>query len=138
MRIGRLVLAVLMIASLLQFGSSQDSRDKYFNYGRLWKSWSDSVRSVYLEGFIDGHSDTFFKMSFSIPADKREQLKKATFTFYEDDVLRDVISDLYKDPANSFITFSAMVYIARDRLDGNDIEERLKHSRQFDLGFPTK
>ena len=129
------ILGVLLLALP---GGSQDDRQHRFNYGQMWNTWNNFVRTVYLNGFVDGQSHTFFQMSDDLSEKRREELRKVTFTFYDTDVLRDVISDLYKDPANSFITVNAMIYIARDKLDGKTIDERLRYSRQHDYGIPPK
>jgi hypothetical protein len=44
--------------------------------------------------------------------------------------LIDVITNLYKDPANSYVLFGDMVYIARDSLKGIDITDALLKARK--------
>jgi hypothetical protein len=104
------------------------------NYGRKWNAWSNGSRSVYLEGFVDGQSHTYVLLQDDLPAQRREPLRLQTFTFYENGTLRDVITSLYSDPANAYVTHSSMVYIARDKLGGKDIEVMLRNARQKDCG----
>jgi hypothetical protein len=45
------------------------------------------------------------------------------------------MTSLYADPANTFIAHSSMIYIARDKLGGKDIETLLRKARQNDCGL---
>jgi hypothetical protein len=45
------------------------------------------------------------------------------------------MTDLYRDPANTLIQFAAMIYIARDKLDGKDVEPALRAARQTQRSF---
>jgi hypothetical protein len=41
-----------------------------------------------------------------------------------------VMTDLYRDPANACVALVDMVYIARDRLEGKDVEKSLGDARR--------
>jgi len=105
------------------------------NYGREWNAWSNGSRSIYLEGFVDGQSHTYLLLQNDLPTERREPLRLQTFTFYESGALRDVMTSLYSDPANTYIAYDSMVYIARDKLGGKDIEVALRNARQKDCGY---
>ena len=105
------------------------------NFGQIWKSWTDSVRSIYLEGFVDGQSHTYLLLQGDVPAARREPLRLMTFTFYGGAAIRDVMTSLYADPANTFVEFEDMVYIARDKLSGKDIEPALRDARRSSCAF---
>ena len=45
-------------------------------------------------------------------------------------VIRDIITDLYKDPANAYISFKNMIFIAIDKLSGEHIESKLEDERK--------
>lgn len=105
------------------------------NFGHEWTAWSDGERSIYLEGFIDGQGHTFFLFWNVVSPARRAALRLQSFTFYDRNAIRDVMSSLYSDPANTYITFDAMVYIARDKLSGKDIEMNLRHARQEECAF---
>jgi hypothetical protein len=109
-----------------------------FNFGREWRSWSGTTRNVYMDGFMSGQADTYLALVNDLPAHRKEPLSQATFLFFDTDAIADVMTDLYKDPANAFIRFGAMVYIARDKLNGRDIEARLRYSREHDCGWSKK
>ncbi len=111
------------------------TQDELFNYGRQWNAWSNVSRSIYLQGFVDGQSNTYSVLSNDLPPERREALRLQTFTFYSADAIRDVMTNLYSDPANTFIRSNSVVYIARDKLSGKDIEPTLRHAREADRGF---
>ena len=48
------------------------------------------------------------------------------------DVVRKVMTALYKDPANVFVMPTAMLYIAKAQLSGEDTAPMLRYSRQND------
>jgi hypothetical protein len=116
----------------------QEHRDNRINFGGQWNSWSTNDRLVYLSGFMDGQSETYSTLLSDLPEGSRERLRKATFLFYDLDVIRDVITDVYRDPANTFIRFSSIVYVARDKLDGKDVESRLRYARQHEYALPAR
>ncbi|GAH52877.1 unnamed protein product [marine sediment metagenome] len=45
------------------------------------------------------------------------------------DILDDIITDLYEDPANSYIRVNNMVYIALEKIKGEDIGPLLREER---------
>ena len=105
------------------------------NYGREWSVWSNGSRSIYLEGFVDGQSHTYLLLQNDVPAERREPLRLRTFTFYDSTVIRDVMTSLYADPANTYVAFDSMVYIARDKLAGKEIEAALRDARRTGCGY---
>jgi hypothetical protein len=105
------------------------------NYGRQWNAWTNRDRSIYLRGFIDGQSHTYTSLENDLPAERREHLRLKTFTFYQTSALLDVMTSLYTDPANTYIGHASMIYIARDKLAGKDIEVLLRNARQNDCGI---
>ena len=46
------------------------------------------------------------------------------------EVIRDIMTDLYKDPANTYISFKNMIFIAKDKLSGKPIEDKLIEERK--------
>ena len=123
--------AVLAFLALIVFGATGTTAQDgpLFNYGRRWNAWSPSSRSIYLEGFKDGQSRTYFAVWNDLPQARREPIRLATFTLYDADALNDVMTSLYADPANTYVQSDDMVYIARDKLSGKDIEPVLRSAR---------
>lgn len=105
------------------------------NFGREWNLWSDSIRLMYLEGFVAGQSNTYLAMEHDVPEERREALRLKLFTFYGSVAIRDVMTSLYSDPANTFIRYSSMVYLARDKISGKDIEAMLRRAREKDISY---
>ena len=127
-------LTAFMHSAPLYAQSPCDRPDK-FNHGREWASWTGHLRATYLEGFVSGQADTYLAMLNDVPANRRDALKEQLFTFHPTDSISNVMTDLYRDPANAFIPYGAMVYIARDKLSGRDIEPKRRYSRQFHGSF---
>jgi hypothetical protein len=111
-----------------------------YNYAEVWKGLDDYTRYVYLWGFVDGVSETYVTASLNwlrneelytnpeLP--KVKKVRERMFLVFDLEVVRDVITGLYKEPANSFISFSSMALLARDKLRGDDIEDLLREERK--------
>jgi hypothetical protein len=133
------VIAVLALAPAIA-SAQNDPPPNYdlVNYGREWKSLSDASRSLYLEGFMDGFSATYRAVFNDLSGERRESLRLETAVLFERDAIRDVMKSLYSDPANTYIRYNSMVYIARDKLGGKDIDKTLRDARKNDHGFVHK
>jgi len=120
-----------------------------YNYGKIWNSWSDYMRSIYTMGLKDGLQDQFsfsfiarlmmeennvldkyFKDSEVIKTEKTRNRTLWDFIMFDDKAIRNVMTDLYKDPANVYIEFSSMCLIAYHKLKGEDIEPLLQEARK--------
>jgi len=128
------------VVTLMVFGAAATSAqdERLFNYGKQWKSWPDICRSTYVLGFVNGQDSTYVALLDDLPPARQEALRLKTYTFYDEDALRDVITNLYADPANTYIRYSSIVYIARDKLAGKDIEPILRRARANDTGVILK
>lgn len=78
---------------------------------------------------------TYIAIRPDLPPNRQEALRLETFTFYETDALRDVMTSLYSDPANTYISFGSMIYVARDKLSGKDVEPILRKARVSGRGY---
>ena len=65
-----------------------------------------------------------------IPSTFYDNIRVKTATLYDEAKLIDVISKLYEEPANSYIWFQDMVYIARDSLSGKDVTASILKARK--------
>lgn len=106
-----------------------------FSYGQEWRLWTDVRRLAYLQGFMEGQSDTYLAAFDDLPIQRRDSLRLQTFLFHDIGAISDVMTDLYRDPANVFIRYGAMVYLARDKLSGMEIEPALRRARQAERGY---
>lgn len=110
-----------------------------YNYAELWRSWNIVAREAYISGVVDGIVEAFIVTMTTVAPDKMAktptpaEVKKTTdklFVRYTRDQIRDVITDLYKDPANGFINTSDMFFLARDKIEGKDIATGLMEARK--------
>ena len=126
------------ILLMLAFSKTAIATEPY-DYAELWRSWNVAAREAYISGVVDGIAEAFVVTMATIAPDKfaktpaPAEVKKTTdklFVRYTRDQIRDVISDLYKDPANGFISTSDMLFLARDKIEGKDIGKGLMEARK--------
>ena len=127
------VLGAVMAYDPVFTGDMQD-------YGKIWMAWGNSKQTAYIWEFIDGGSYAMQNvMSEIIVSDERggkilqsfyENIRIKTATLYNENEIIDVITNLYKDPANSYIWFQDMVYITRDSLSGKDVTKAILEARK--------
>jgi hypothetical protein len=103
------------------------------NSAKLWKSWAVSDRLVYLYGFEDGSSHAVLHLG-PIDENAKKNAQKTALR-YDLSQIRDVMTRLYSDPVNAYISLSAMVFIGRDILDGKNAEELLTKARENDCEY---
>ena len=127
--LGRSMKTAILALVIVGATDTAAQNDGPYSYGRQWNSWSPSSRLIYLQGFRDGQSHTYFALLGDLPGSRREALRLETFTMFDGDVLSNVITSLYADPANTFVQNDEMVYIARDKLSGKDVELMLRSAR---------
>lgn len=128
----RAILAALVVAT-----SFHADAEELFNFGKTWKEWSDLTRDVYLWGFRDGSFSTIlttqsaWRSRAEIDAPDVKKVWDQVFISFEYASIRDVVTNLYKAPANTFVPFHRMVYVARDKLNGENIDEALRKERKM-------
>lgn len=64
---------------------------------------------------------------------KTEEARNKTlsdFIMFDDEAIRNVMTDLYEDPANTYISFYDMGGIAYRELKGESIESLLREARE--------
>lgn len=126
---------------LILDGTSLVARaDDPYNYAEVWKGWSVEAKSAYLWGLTDGLSHAYVEAASAwLPAGEFQKhdsarvrrVDEALFLQFEASALGPVMTDLYGDPANAFIKFRDMAELARDKLKGSDIQERLLKARKW-------
>ena len=129
---------------LLSFMENSCLAQAVLNYGEYWNSLSDREKIIYFIGVRDGIAkggrDCVEWFAYSLKKEKEPQLLGADFIdeyywydkFFSShrDAIIKVVSDLYKDPINSFIYISDMFFLARRKLNGESIESSLKELRE--------
>ena len=109
-------------------------------YGKIWLSWSNNLRDVYLVGFSDGIDVVYWKAAltwlapgeiFKKPESGRvKKVRQDVFLVLDIATIRDVMTNLYKDPSNTYIPWKKMIYLARNKLMGKDISIELINARK--------
>ena len=110
------------------------------NFGKFWNEiLTDSEKEVYVSAFVRGFylgydaaiSDWAIKEVMganfdSIMADRSTRRKLDVGI----GVLVRQVTELYKDPANTYIPVDLLIYIAADRIAGEYVEDRLQGLRK--------
>ncbi len=106
--------------------------------GKIWNRLTDTERFIYLWGYRDcamAKRDEAVALFLREKRDIRNPIWKgfmrSPFASFGIEQIRDVMTSLYKDPANTFIKFEMMVSIARLELEGRLTETRLNRFRQI-------
>ena len=129
----QLLVGIALIANPVYSADMQD-------YAKIWKAWGKAGQNAYIWGLIDGgdHARRAImseitasgKRGDKVPKAFYENIRLQTATLYDETKIIDVITNLYKDPANSYVWFQDMVYIARYSLSGKDVTQTLLEARK--------
>jgi hypothetical protein len=122
-----------------------------FQYGQYWQSLSKEMKENYVIGFKDGVANALYHVRAKSYLDKDPKNQKELRAFEEamkdlisihsdEHVLAEVMTDLYKDPANVFIPSTEVLVIAQAKLDGKHVEANLLEQRKlvFELEKPPE
>ena len=145
----KITIIFIIVFCLLSFIEISCLAKEPYNYGKIWYSWSDYIRSIYIMGLKDGlqdqiyfsfiyrliieEKDVFDKYLKDSEVVKTEEARNKTlsgFINFDDEAIRNVMTDLYKDPANTYISFYDMGGIAYRKLKGEAIELLLRELRE--------
>jgi len=111
---------------------------KAFKYGDSWQTLSYDGKLMFIEGYMEGLAQGIHDANYvitgkkSIDGDKMEKALNMHNPLYhtEVQVLIKVMDDIYKDPANIYIQYDLVLWLAKDKLDGKPIEEHLRIYRK--------
>jgi len=133
-----IVVSILIVFSTLIFASEET-----MSAGELWNRLSDSARLYFILGFAGGLTESVSRLVLlplplgEVPPEfvrflnvLREIMDLKDFVWEHYEVVKAVIDNLYKDPANTYITFSPIIKIACHKLKGEDIELLLQEARK--------
>ena len=145
----RIIIIFIIVCVLLSFVEISCLTQERYNYGKIWNSWSDYMRSIYIMGLKDGLQkqitlpfiaqlkieetdvfDKYLKDSEVVKTEEKGNRILWDFIMFDDEAIRNVMTDLYKDPANTYISFYDMVGIAYRKLKGESIESSLREARE--------
>jgi hypothetical protein len=107
---------------------------------RYWQSLTIDERICFLNGHNDGSLKVFLEIYGMISpplnkteSDNLEQLFTEMYVNYDAidvTVLSNVISELYNEPANSYIEIGDVVRISRDKIQGKSVDNKLLKARK--------
>ena len=139
-RSAKIIMKRIIITLGLALVFAHASRAEPENYGRYWKDLPEAARNTYVIGFRDGGSNAFLVASIEwLPPEeslttagspRRERVRKKTMTMFTSDILVPVMNEIYKDPANAFIGFKEVLFLARDKLLGEDVNSAIIEARK--------
>jgi hypothetical protein len=110
-----------------------------YNHAELWRSWSTITREAYIDGVTDGIAEAYMYTMTNIAQDKFSkkpelpQVAKVRERLFVRDTrnqICNVITDLYRDPANAFISHLDMFFLSRDKIEGKDISKGIMEARK--------
>ena len=168
----KIIIILIILFCLFSFMESFCIANERPNYKKIWDSWKEYEKYVYLWGLRDGLGEqptastrslfinpecttqSDWDYSFSrllylmdlgysdetreaIEEEIRKERTKAWGLIIEFcspkipiEVIRDVTTDLYKDPANSYIYIADMCYLAFWKIKGKDVNPILIKLRE--------
>ena len=145
----KIIIIFIIVFCLFSFMEISCLAKEPHNYGKIWNSWSDYIRSIYIMGLKDGLQnqiyfsfihrliieekdvfDKFLKDSEVVKTEEKGNRILWDFIMFDDEAIRNVMTDLYKDPANTYISFYDMGGIAYRKLKGESIELLLRELRE--------
>jgi hypothetical protein len=122
-------LLIVLICLLLL--SPHALAEERMNYGSFWLSRQVPWRTAYVVGFQAGIAHASAMLTMQYP--EKEFIDRFWIDLdleFAPAILVPVVTSLYEDPANSFIAPEEMLYIARDKLRGEDIDNKLTIMRK--------
>lgn len=126
-------------AFLLLFTAKTALSAEPFNYAELWRTWNPVTREAYITGAVDGIAEAYITTMSAVASDKftrdppPPEVRKASdklFVRYTREQVGVVMTDLYKDPANAFISTLNMFFLSRDKIEGKDISKGIMEARK--------
>ena len=105
-----------------------------YNYAEFWRNWPASAREAYVIGLHDGIADTYFTAweawAGALRQEQIDRVRVKVFLGNTQDQVASVMTNLYTDPANALVAWVDMAHIARDKLEGKEIDTNLRAARK--------
>lgn len=149
MAMKKTIIIFIIVFCLLSFIEISCLAQEPVNYGKMWNSWSDYMRNIYIMGLKDGIQkqitlpfiaqlkieetdvfDKYLKDSEVVKTEEKGNRILWDFIMFDDEAIRNVMTDLYKDPANAYISIFYMSYLAYRKLKGDSIDVLLREARE--------
>ena len=128
---------ILLLAGMVSIAGA----DELYDYATRWRAWDVYTRTAYVIGVTEGISTAFFTTKGNLtkkPSPKEELLIMDILKFgsaIERKKIIEVITDIYQDPANSYIETTKIFILAQETIEGKDISKSLEDARRqaYDL-----
>jgi hypothetical protein len=126
------VLGLLLLQTIAVAGDPYD-------HAARWRSWNIIAREAYIDGITDGIAEAYFFTMQNVAEDEAwktsepPQVTKVRERLFVRDTrnqICEVITDLYRDPANAYISTLDMFFLARDKIEGKDITKDTMEARK--------
>jgi len=149
----KIIIIFIIAFCLLSFMEISYSNEKNLKYGDLWNSFSNIQKSTYLLGIhhgimkgisecIDDYCSYFSEKKRGLNYEKEKLELMAIIglgslhkylefsSLFDLEIVSNVVTDLYKDPANTYIFIADIYFITLRKLKGENIESSLRELRE--------
>ena len=151
----KIIIIFIIVFCLLSFARSSCLSKEAISPCQMWNAMDDNNKISYILGVKEGIEICMYKLANRLPEFTTNREGKVLFfdiledyenfvgLFYDEAIVDDynkfidrlhtvanIISDLYKDPANTYINVSAMCLLASRKLRGESIESSLRELRE--------
>lgn len=148
----KIIIISIIAFFLLSFMEISCLAKEAYSPSQMWNSMDDNAKEVYIWGIREGIvmcmeqiTERFLVPAFinkndtSIIEDILENYDQFVMLFRADDyeitlnllkTVVNIVSDLYKNPVNTYINVSDMCLLASRKLKGEDIESSLRELRE--------
>jgi len=130
----------IYIVLLTCFGTTTLAAEGY-DYSARWKAWDINIQRSYIIGVKEGIEVGYFTTigNLSKDASPNDEIKIMNILKYGSSIdtnkIIEVMSDMYNDPANSYINNVKMFVLAQDKIEGKDISKLLEVEREKAYNF---
>lgn len=150
----KIIIIFMIVFCLLSFTGISYSNEEPKKFGELWNSFSNIQKITYIlatdygitKGIdicLMGYADYFIEREGK---EKIKQIAIAGLSIlneyleirspFDIEVISKVVTELYKDPANTYIWISDMYILALLKIKGESIESSLREAREKALKKP--
>lgn len=150
----KIIIIFMIVFCLLSFTGISYSNEEPKKFGELWNSFSNIQKITYIlatdygitKGIdicLMGYADYFIEREGK---EKIKQIAIAGLSIlneyleirspFDIEVISKVVTELYKDPANTYIWISDMYILALLKVKGESIESSLREAREKALKNP--
>jgi hypothetical protein len=128
---------ILLLAGIVSMAGA----DEPYDYGARWKAWDVYIRLAYVIGVEEGIVSAFFTTTTSLDKkpSREEQLRILDILKFGSGIAKkkiiEVITEIYQDPANSYIPTVKIFIMAQEKIEGKDISKSLENARRAAYDF---